>query len=213
MQALVLRVQTVIIMFSSEDGKFAVRTARSLIEAVVAGKEFSPSEIPDIFNNKSGVFVTINTFPKHNLRGCIGYPEPIFPLIEALEKAAKSAALDDPRFPAVGEEELDGLVIEVSLLTPPELIVVKKPKHYVKEVKVGRDGLIIEKGYRKGLLLPQVPVEWKWKADEFLSHTCMKAGLLPDSWLGEGTKIYKFTAEIFKEIEPRGKIVEKQLKE
>lgn len=200
-------------MYSLEDGKFAVKTARSFVEAAVSGGKFEAQEAPDIFQQKSGVFVTINTYPKHNLRGCIGYIEPIFPLIEALEKASKSAALDDPRFPSVNEKELDNLVIEVSLLTPPELIKVKKPKHYVKEVEIGKDGLIVEKGYRKGLLLPQVPVEWDWKVDEFLSHTCMKAGLLPDCWLEEGTKIYKFSAEIFSEIAPRGEIVEKQLKE
>ncbi len=93
------------------------------------------------------------------------------------------------------------------------MIKVKKPKHYVKEVEIGKDGLIVERGYRKGLLLPQVPVEWKWKVDEFLSHTCVKAGLLPDAWLEEGTKIYKFSAEIFSEVEPHGEIVEKKLKE
>ena len=200
-------------MYSLEDGRFAVRTARNVIEAAVSGSEFDASEIPEIFQRKSGVFVTINTFPKHNLRGCIGYPEPIFPLIEALQKASRSSAMEDPRFPSVREEELDRLVIEVSLLTPPEQIIVKKPKHYVKEVEIGRDGLIVEKGFRRGLLLPQVPIEWNWKADEFLSHTCMKAGLPPDSWLDEGVKIYKFSARIFSEIEPRGDIVEKKLKE
>ncbi len=200
-------------MYSLEDGQFAVRTARRIIEAVVSGTQFDASEIPEIFNRKSGVFVTINTFPKHNLRGCIGYPEPIFPLFEALQKASKSSAMEDPRFPSVREDELDNVVIEVSLLTPPEQIIVKKPKHYVKEVEIGRDGLIVERGFRRGLLLPQVPVEWKWKVDEFLSHTCMKAGLPPDSWLDENVKIFKFSARIFTEIEPRGDIVEKKLKE
>jgi uncharacterized protein (TIGR00296 family) len=90
---------------------------------------------------------------------------------------------------------------------------VSKPKEYVKEVVIGRDGLIVETSYTKGLLLPQVPVEWKWKVDEFLSHTCMKAGLLPDCWLKEDTKIYKFSAEIFVEVEPKGEVVEKRLKE
>ena len=88
-----------------------------------------------------------------------------------------------------------------------------KTKHYTKEVTIGKDGLIVERGYRRGLLLPQVPVEWKWKVDQFLSHTCMKAGLLPDCWLEEDTKIYKFTAEIFTEAKPHGEIREKQLKE
>ena len=186
-------------MYSLEDGIFAVRTARSVIEAVVSNKKFELGKVPKIFQNKSGIFVTINTFPKHNLRGCIGYPEPIFPLIEALEKAAKSAALDDPRFPSVEADELDDLVVEVSLLTPPELIKVNKPKHYAKEVKIGRDGLIVEKGYRRGLLLPQVPVEWKWKVDEFLSHTCMKAGLPGNCYKSKDCEIFIFSATVFGE--------------
>ena len=201
------------IMYSLENGRFAVKTARKVIEAAVSRREFAVPEPPEIFKNKSGVFVTINTFPKHNLRGCIGYPEPIFPLIEALEKAAQSAALHDPRFSQVTKEELETIVIEVSLLTPPELIEVSKPKDYVKEIVIGRDGLIVETDYTKGLLLPQVPVDWKWDVGEFLSHTCMKAGLLADCWLKEGTKIFKFSAEIFTEVEPRGEIVEKRLKE
>jgi len=200
-------------MYSLEDGEFAVKTARRFIEAAVTGNEIKVDDIPDIFNKKSGVFVTINTYPKQNLRGCIGYIEPIFPLIEGLGRASKSAALDDPRFPQVKKEELNNLVVEVSLLTPPELIQVKRTKQYIKEIEIGRDGLIVERGLRKGLLLPQVPIEWKWKVEEFLSHTCMKAGLLPDCWLEENTKIYKFSAEIFSEVEPKGKIVEKKLKE
>lgn len=198
-------------MYSLEDGTFAVRTARQIIEAAVAGRGYDMPESPAIFSKKSGVFVTINTFPKHNLRGCIGFPEPVYPLIEALQGAASSAALQDPRFPRVREEELPGIVVEVSLLTPPELISVAKPKQYLKEVKVGRDGLIVERGIAKGLLLPQVPVEWNWKTDEFLEHTCMKAGLSADSWLKEGTKIFRFTAEIFAEIEPKGEIVQKPM--
>jgi len=198
-------------MYTLEDGTYAVRTARQVIESAVAGREYNLPDPPDIFKQKSGVFVTINTFPKHNLRGCIGFPEPVYVLAEALEGAAQSAAMRDPRFPSVRQEELKDLVIEVSLLTPPELIRVNKPKQYLKEVKIGRDGLIVERGMAKGLLLPQVPVEWKWKTDEFLEHTCVKAGLTADCWLKEGTNIYKFSAEIFAEVEPEGEIVRKSL--
>lgn len=198
-------------MYTLEDGTFAVRTARQVIEAAVLRQEFTMPKAPEKFSQKSGVFVTINTFPRHNLRGCIGFPEPVYVLMEALEGAAQSAALRDPRFPSVREDELGDIVIEVSLLTPPELITVNKPKQYLKEVKIGRDGLIVERGMAKGLLLPQVPVEWKWKTDEFLEHTCMKAGLSADCWLQEGTKIYKFSAEIFAEVEPGGNIVAKSL--
>jgi len=103
-------------------------------------------------------------------------------------------------------EELNRCVFEVSALTPPELIQVNNPKEYRQQIKVGQDGLIIEKNYNKGLLLPQVPVEWQWDEAEFLCQCCMKAGLSPDSWLTRGIKIYRFTAIVFEEQTPQGEI-------
>jgi uncharacterized protein (TIGR00296 family) len=94
--------------------------------------------------------------------------------------------------------------VEVSVLTPIQPLDAKNPREYPHHVKIGEDGLVVEKGWSKGLLLPQVPVEWQWDEEEFLSNCCMKAGLPPDSWLLNGVKIYKFQAIIFMEETPKG---------
>ena len=109
------------------------------------------------------------------------------------------------------EKELDDIIIEVTILTRPELIKVNNPQDYLSEIEIGRDGLIVEQGFYKGLLLPQVPVEQGWNEEEFLSHTCMKAGLTPDAWFDKNIKISKFSGQIFTEISPRGEIKEKKI--
>ena len=196
------------IEISFEDGEKAVRYARYVIEKHVKGEEIEDKPDGKIFEEKHGVFVTINKYPSKMLRGCIGIPEPIMPLKDALKEAAISAC-HDPRFPPLQENELDEITIEVSVLTKPELIKVSKPEEYIKEIKAGRDGLIIEKGFYRGLLLPQVATEYGWNEMEFLNETCMKAGLPPDCWFNEDVKIYRFQAVIFEEEEPRGRIVRK----
>ena len=105
-----------------EEGEKAVKIARDVIERKVKGKEIPEYKTPDIFLERSGVFTTINTFKNKKLRGCIGFPEPVFPLIKALINSAISAATADPRFPPLNKKELNNVVIEVSLLTPPSLI-------------------------------------------------------------------------------------------
>ncbi len=200
-------------MFSDEDGERAVRIARAVIESHVNRTRLPQLEPPEKFKQNGGVFVTITTHPGDQLRGCIGYPEPVMPLIDAIKDAAVSACSRDPRFPAVKAEELKKLKVEVSLLTPPEEIKVKKQRELIACVKVGKHGLIMERGYRRGLLLPQVPTEWGWDSEEFLCQTCMKAGLLPDSWLQEGTKCYKFEAEVFSEERPGGAVKRRELGE
>ncbi len=197
-------------MYSEEDGVLAIKIARASLDHVVKGVEMPEIDVPDIFKKASGAFVTLNTYPEHNLRGCIGYPEPYFPLRDSLIKGAMGATRD-PRFPRLREDELDRIIVEVSLLTPPELIEVDDPKEYPGKVMIGRDGLIIEQGTFKGLLLPQVPVEYNWDVEEFLAHTCMKAGLPSDSWLNPGIKIFRFGGEVFGETEPRGKVMRKVL--
>lgn len=198
-------------MYTLEDGISAINIARTTIEHHVQKKEIPKFEFPANFKKKSGIFVTLSRYPDQSLRGCIGYPEPQFPLIEALVDAARSASTRDPRFPPVNIKELEKITIEVSILTPPKLIKAEKPSDYIKHIKIGRDGLIIEKGLYRGLLLPQVPVEWKWDAREFLSQTCMKAGLLGDCWYDEETKVYKFSAIIFSETKPKGKIIQREI--
>ncbi|MCD6275413.1 MAG: TIGR00296 family protein [Thermoplasmata archaeon] len=198
-------------MYTEEEGIFAVRTARKVVEFYIEHKNTPYIPFPKKFEENSGVFTTISTYPERELRGCIGYPEPVLPLKDALIQSAISAAFSDPRFPPLRKDELDKVVFEVSLLTPPEEIKVKRRKELLNEVKIGVHGLIVERGFYRGLLLPQVPVEWNWDVEEFLSQTCWKAGLPMDCWLDENTKIYRFTAEIFEEEEPRGAIRRKKL--
>jgi len=197
-------------MLSLDEGRKAVALARNVIEQYVKNNATSLSALAGAFTEKQGTFVTLHTFPEHDLRGCIGIPLPVMPLKEAIIDAAKSATRD-PRFPPLEKEEFDKIIIEVTILTKPELIKAVKPQKYVSNIEIGRDGLIVEQGFYKGLLLPQVPVEQGWDKEEFLSHTCMKAGLLPDAWFDENIKIFKFSGQIFTEIEPNGKIMEKNL--
>ena len=197
-------------MLSLEEGIKAVKLARDVVEQFVKNNTTSSTDLKGNFLEKQGVFTTLHTYPEHNLRGCIGIPLPIMSLNEAIIESAKSAT-HDPRFPKLEENEIDNIIIEVTILTKPELIEVTQPKNYLQHIEIGRDGLIAEQGFYKGLLLPQVPVEQNWGKEEFLSHTCMKAGLLPDAWADKNTKIYKFTGQIFTEIEPKGKIMEKNL--
>jgi len=197
-------------MLSLDEGRKAVELARNTIKQYVKNNMMPLTNLTGVFTEKQGTFVTLHTFPEKDLRGCIGIPLPVMPLKEAIIDAAKSATRD-PRFPPLEEEEVDKIIIEVTILTKPELIKALKPKDYLSSIEIGRDGLIVEQGYYKGLLLPQVPVEQGWDKEEFLSHTCMKAGLLPDAWCDENIKFFKFSGQIFTEIEPNGKIMEKNL--
>ncbi|MEE8168112.1 MAG: TIGR00296 family protein [Candidatus Hydrothermarchaeales archaeon] len=202
-------------MYAIEDGSFLITLARQTIERYLESGEFvsEPQDTPEKLREKAGVFVTLQTYPTKALRGCIGYPEPVLPLVEATIKAAISSATGDPRFPSLLRDELDKTLIEVSILTPSELIQVSSPKDYLTEIEIGKHGLIAEKGFNRGLLLPQVPVDEGWGIEEFLSHTCVKAGLLPDSWYDEDTKIHRFSGIVFSEVEPGGEVVERSLKE
>jgi uncharacterized protein (TIGR00296 family) len=190
-----------------KEGKLAVELARNSVENYVSGKDSPKTDkLPQVFQENRGAFVTLHTYPDKELRGCIGYPEPVFPLKKALEDCAVHAC-QDPRFRPLQKSELPKIIVEVSILTKPELIECKNCKDYPKQVKIGEDGLIIRKGWNSGLLLPQVATEHKFSAKEFLEHTCMKAGLSPDSWLDQNCKVFKFQAEIFGEKSPSGEIV------
>jgi len=198
-----------------EEGKFLVNLARQTVtEYLKNGKILQvPESVSTKLMEPCGVFVTLNSYNngEKTLRGCIGLPYPTTPLAQAVIEAALSAATRDPRFPPVAPEELDQIIFEVSVLTPPERVKVEKPTDYPSKIKVGQDGLIVEKSYCKGLLLPQVPVEFNWKAEEFLCQCSMKGGLSPDSWLLKDTKIYRFQAIIFEEALPKGQIKLKKI--
>jgi len=198
-----------------EEGAWLVRLARqSITEYLESGRLTPvPSDTETRLLQRCGTFVTLNMIrgDREELRGCIGYPTPDLPLTEAVIDAAVSAATRDPRFPPLEKGELNRIVVEVSILTPPSIIKVRNPQEYPKELQIGRDGLIVEQGYFKGLLLPQVPVEWGWDCEEFLGHCCMKAGLPPEAWILPDTRIYKFEALVFKEKQPNGEVEEVKL--
>jgi len=198
------------IQLSDSDGELLVKTARRAVtEFLSNGNRMKlESELEEKFSFNSGVFVTLNN--PDGLRGCIGFPMPEKKLSRAIVEGAIAAATEDPRFPSVKTNELNDIVFEVTVLTPPVEIDVSDPMEYLEKIKVGRDGLIIRHSFSSGLLLPQVPVEYGWNVEEFLQHTCEKAGLLKDFWKNEDVKIEKFEGIIFKEETPNGAIVREE---
>lgn len=193
-------------MLSDEEGQRAVRYARQVIERHVRGEEVPEMDAAEPFTSRAGAFVTLNRHPSGELRGCIGIPEPSMQLAAALQEAATSATRD-PRFSPLQPDELDTVTVEVTVMTPPEKIEVDDPESYPASIEVGRDGLIAERRGRRGLLLPQVPVQQGWDARTFVSQTCWKAGLSPDAWLDSDTTLYCFQGEVFRETEPGGDVI------
>lgn len=185
-------------MVSIENGQYLVGIAKEAVSTYLETGEIIPvpDDCPEELKEKLGVFVTLNE--DNQLRGCIGYPEPVESAVQATINVAISAATQDPRFHPVTLEEYPKLIFEVTVLTKPELIAVERPEQYLEEIEIGKDGLIIEKGFSRGLLLPQVAPENNMDVEEFLAHTCMKAGISADSWLDDSCDVYKFQGQIFK---------------
>ena len=196
---------------SENDGHILVKTARKIVTEYLKNdiKIKLDKEFINNFSFKSGVFVTLNN--NQELRGCIGYPLSDKLLFNALEDAAISAATKDPRFEPVKYTELNSITFEVTVLTQPKKIVVNKPEEYLSHIKVGRDGLIVKHGVYSGLLLPQVPLEYGWNEEEFLEHTCEKAGLQKNYWKNVETEIQKFEGIVFKEEKPNGPVIKEVL--
>jgi AmmeMemoRadiSam system protein A len=178
-----------------EDRRQALLRRARIAIARAIGAEFAAAGDP-IPNPRSdddvraGAFVTLRI--RGELRGCIGYPDPEFPLVEVIERCAVSAAVSDPRFPALTIAEWRDVDLEISVLGPIEPVV------DIADILVGRHGLMVESGRRRGLLLPQVALEWSWNATEFASQTCVKAGLPRDAWQ-KGATLFRFEAEVFGE--------------
>ncbi|MEM3005761.1 MAG: TIGR00296 family protein [Candidatus Bathyarchaeia archaeon] len=192
-----------------EEGEYLVKLARRAIETrLKTGEAIRPSSASEKLTRRCGVFVTLNRVEDgaHILRGCIGFPYPVMPLAEAVVEAALGAAFEDPRFHPVSSDEMGHIAVEVSVLTPPETIKVEDPSEYPGKIVIGRDGLMVGRGVRRGLLLPQVAVEWGWDAEEFLTNCCLKAGLPPDAWLDKRTEVSRFQAIIFAEERPGGAV-------
>ncbi len=195
------------------DGEFLVRLARKAITEYIENRNviLVPKAIKAELKEKRGVFVTLTTYPEKKLRGCIGIPETVKPLAEAVIDAAISSATRDPRFYPVAAQELSHITIEVTVLTPPKLMEAKTPEECKDMIEIGRHGLIIEKGLCRGLLLPQVPVEQSWSKEEYLAGLCMKAGLSSNSWTHREAKLFCFKGLIFSEVEPSGDVGKREI--
>ena len=178
-------------LLNENQQKFLLRLARQTIEQYLKSGSTPQAKIEDEYlKEKRGAFVTLKV--NDQLRGCIGYPLPYKTLYETIVDVSISAATQDYRFPPLTREELKETKIEISVLSLPQLI------KDVKEIEVGRHGIVISKGLNKGLLLPQVPLEYDWDLETYLSHGCLKAGLDEKEWK-KGVQIEVFEAQVFSE--------------
>jgi AmmeMemoRadiSam system protein A len=184
-------------MTSEADRRLLLQLAREAIAAHVGRRpphsaiRNSQSATTGVLGQPGGAFVTLH---KHgDLRGCIGHIEPTEPLGMVVPRCAVAACSSDPRFPPITPAELGEIDVEISLLGPLE------PIAGPQDVEIGRHGLVVERGWQRGLLLPQVATEWRWDAHAFLAQTCHKAGLPRDAWRHE-VHIWRFEAEVFGEV-------------
>jgi AmmeMemoRadiSam system protein A len=177
---------------TDDEKRELLRRARASIEAELKGIP-NPTSPPttSTLETPCGAFVTLRI--GGDLRGCIGYVEPRLPLVQTVEEVAKKAAFEDPRFVPLTRDELDAVDIEISVLSPLWLI------KDISEIEVGKHGLVVDAGYTRGLLLPQVPLEYGWDRQQFLAHTSLKAGLMPDAWKQPHVKLFVFTSDVFSE--------------
>ena len=178
-------------MLTEDRRRALLRTAREAVDAEARGDAvpLAPAGGPA---DASGVFVTIKR--RGELRGCLGVLELRGSLEQEVARCARDSASEDPRFPPLRAEELPETAIDVSVLGPLEEI---DPSDEAAII-IGRHGLVVEQGRRRGLLLPQVAPEWGWTRDEFLRHTCRKAGLPEDAWR-QGARVFRFEADVFGE--------------
>lgn len=179
-------------MLTKDEQVELLRLARNTISSELGiGEKIKNQLSSDIFMEKCGAFVTIHSDGR--LRGCIGYITGTKNMADTIEEMSLCAAFRDPRFPPLTKDEYASIDIELSILGPIEEV------KNIEEIEVGLHGIIITRGFHSGLLLPQVAVEHKFDRYTFLQNTCFKAGLPHDAWKKEGTKIEKFTAQVFGE--------------
>jgi uncharacterized protein len=172
-----------------------IRIARDTLRLYLAGQQvpsLADYPVTAVLQSQCGVFVTLKN--KHNgeLRGCIGYIYGGKPLREAVRDCAVESATRDRRFSPLQAGEEQSVLIEISVLTPPQKI------DTITEIEIGKHGLIISRGMHRGVLLPQVPLEWGWNRNDFLNAICQKADLPQGAWK-EGAELFIFTAQVFKE--------------
>src|SRR5436853_3512811 len=209
------KIETMINGLSREDGKHLLSTARQAIADHLEGKNFKPTSYAGSeLSVPRGVFVTLfDDMINRGLRGCIGNPFPKDSLLTETARCAVEAATIDSRFDPVRLDELQQrITVEVTVLSPMEHIIVKNPLDLPLNIKVGRDGLLVEAAGTRGLLLPQVAVDERFDQEEFLNQCCLKAGLTPDAWLAGGVKVARFQGQIFSEEGPAGRVFERKLR-
>lgn len=175
--------------YSARERALLLNLAHRAIESTLEERSLDLTPPSDHLAEARGAFTTLHL--GGNLRGCIGYVLAKDPLYQAVAETARAAAFDDPRFPPVTPDEAPYLKVDISVLSPLRTI---RPE----EIVVGQHGLVVTHGARRGLLLPQVPLEWDWDRETFLSQTCLKAGLPSDCWK-RGAGLQAFTAEVFGE--------------
>ena len=200
---------------STEEGMILLGTARQAITHHLDGKNFDPTDRADSeLSIRRGVFVTLfDKLMSRGLRGCIGNPFPKTSLLNETVRCAVEAATMDPRFAPLRQDEfLRGIVVEVTVLSPLEHIMVKSPLDLPLNIKVGRDGLFVDGVGTRGLLLPQVAVDEGFDEEEFLNECCLKAGLMPDAWVTGSVKVARFQGQIFSEEAPGGRVFERKLR-
>jgi hypothetical protein len=184
-------------ILNEAEQKTLLRLARDVLQGITKDRSYQPDyskyDLTPHLKEKSRLFVTLTK--GGDLRGCIGHVQAIVPIYEGVVENTFSAAFRDPRFPPVRADEVPDIRIEISINTPQRLL------KDVNKIVIGKHGLVIEKGWNRGILLPQVPVEWKWNRDEFLKHICLKAGLPTDAWKDKDTKLYSFSSQVFHEKE------------
>ncbi len=163
---------------------------RAIVAAVIDGQSVGESPTELVALQCAGAFVTLRR--NGRLRGCIGQIAAKQPATELVAYSARAAALEDPRFEPVRADELQTIEIEISILSPPETVT-------PEQIEVGRHGLIVSRGFERGVLLPQVATEYRWDRLRFLEETCAKAGLGRDAWADPQTQILAFTATVFSE--------------
>lgn len=177
-------------MLTDAQRKALLDVARRAVEATARGGALPDTWEPMVLPDASGVFVTIKR--QGELRGCLGTLECKAPLADEVVRCAADSASTDPRFAPVAADELTDLSLEISVLGPLERIDPARDQ----AIEIGRHGLVVEDGARRGLLLPQVATEWGWTMEQFLRQTCRKARLAEDAWR-HGAAVYRFEAEVF----------------
>lgn len=181
-------------MLNADERRELLGIARTSIACTLHQRPYSPEFSKEgNLSRHCGAFVTLRLHQE--LRGCIGFIESSQPLAEVVAEVAAKAATEDPRFPVLTIAELAKITLDISVLSPIRLV------EDIGEIEVGKHGLLLELGMRRGLLLPQVAIEYRWNREEFLENTSRKAGLFRDAWKDPRAKIYIFTAEVIEENE------------